>query len=245
MKLVREAIDFKSVFKPLSKEQILDELKKLSKKELSEKLFQQVWNNKSIKIVKLLIDSGADVNIKQDINKVTPLMLASSKSITKLLIASGANINDKDYRGWTPLMWASSQGFKNKVEILINAGADVNIKSIDDNSNALALLLDKSFSHSHSSFYMDKCKIIMKMLIDAGIDVNSKDKGDGTPLYTAIMVGDIEIIKILLDAGADVNIRNNQNESPLKVASVWWGNDPIKKLLYSYKNKKSNDRTIN
>ena len=60
---------------------------------------------------------------------------------------------------------------------------------------------------------------ITKQLINAGADVNAKDKLWGHPLsYRAIMHGRIEILKELIKAGADVNAKDPCGYSLLFVA---------------------------
>jgi ankyrin repeat protein len=56
-----------------------------------------------IELAKLLIESGADVNVKGR-NGSTPLHISLfSTDLTKLLIESGADVNVTDYDGSTPL----------------------------------------------------------------------------------------------------------------------------------------------
>ena len=45
-------------------------------------------------------------------------------------IADGADVNAENQHGWTPLLFASANGHKEIVELLIGAGADVNAKVV-------------------------------------------------------------------------------------------------------------------
>ena len=61
-----------------------------------------------MEVCKLLIDKGADVNLK-GVNEDTPLVIACEKghlSICQLLIDKGANIDSSNLDGFTPLYWA-------------------------------------------------------------------------------------------------------------------------------------------
>ena len=89
-----------------------------------------------MEIVSYLADNGAKINGNNDDgHKMSPLHIAAMnpEEITleplKYLITKGANVNQKDETGNTPLFTA--YGFKNKVsvELLIKAGADINIKN--------------------------------------------------------------------------------------------------------------------
>ena len=78
--------------------------------------------------VKLLLDKGADVNMKTD-NGYTALIEASENGhieIVKLLLDKGADVNAKDNGGNTPLILASMCGRIEVVSMLLENGADVN-----------------------------------------------------------------------------------------------------------------------
>ena len=59
--------------------------------------------------------------------------------------------------------------------------------------------------------------------LDAGADVNAKDKNEWTPLHNAATQGHKEIVELLITAGADVNA-NSDNGTPLDTAIR--GNQP-------------------
>ena len=48
---------------------------------------------------------------------------------------------------------------------------------------------------------------IVKMLIDAGADVNARDTDEWTPLHFAARYASSDVVKMLIEAGADVNAR--------------------------------------
>lgn len=87
-----------------------------------------------IKIVKMLIGNGADVNAKDTVQCWTPLHFAVREGhfdIVKLLLESGAVIDAQDAFGNTPLIEAvmSFKGDPQIIEILLAYGADKNIKN--------------------------------------------------------------------------------------------------------------------
>ena len=92
----------------------------------------------NIAVVKQLISTGADVNVK-DAGGQTALHWAieyGHTEIAELLIAKGADVNARNYGEWTPLHTAAdrSQGtaanisHKEIIELLIAKGANVNAK---------------------------------------------------------------------------------------------------------------------
>jgi ankyrin repeat protein len=96
------------------------------------------------KLVKLLIEFGADVNV-QDIHQWTPLIHAvasESPELVQLLIKSNANVNAKNKNGNTALMFAVTRKSPELVQLLINNEADINAKN-NLGEAALDLAFDK------------------------------------------------------------------------------------------------------
>ncbi len=68
---------------------------------------------------------------------------------------------------------------------------------------------------------------IMRMLLEAGADINAHDPSDWTPAYHAAAQNDVEVLKVLVDAGADLSIRTRIDDyaTPLEEAEML-GNSP-------------------
>ena len=89
------------------------------------------WNNSTIKIAKLLISKGADVNAK-NIYSDTPLHFASRINyleLAKLLISKGADVNAKNNWDEIPLYFASKNNNIDLAKLLLDNRADVNNKN--------------------------------------------------------------------------------------------------------------------
>jgi len=56
---------------------------------------------------------------------------------------------------------------------------------------------------------------VVKLLIEAGADVNNKDKYGDTPLIYSSILGYLDITKILIEAKADINAKNNYGNTAL------------------------------
>lgn len=84
-------------------------------------------NNVMIEIVKLLLQHGADVTIK-DARGETPLHNAASK-IAKLLLQHGADVNDQDIEGNTALHQAVQRGYTEEAKVLLQHGANTKIQN--------------------------------------------------------------------------------------------------------------------
>jgi ankyrin repeat protein len=164
-------------------------------------------------IVRLLIDSGADVNATK-IDGYTALMAASSHGYTEivqLLIAAGANVNASEnitgrelrinnecikIDGYTALMIATSHGYTEIVKLLIDAGANVNARGDIEGNTALIIAAK-----------LQNLEII-KLLVNNRADINFKvqDYVGKTIFDHALDIGNSEIIEFLLLSGADDNL---------------------------------------
>ena len=108
-------------------------------------------------------------------------------------LAAGTHVNAKESRGWTPLLRAAREGYKEIVELLIANGADVNAKT----GNA-------GWTPLHWAAY-EGYKEIVELLIASGADVNAKvesgPKQGLTPLDAANGTNHTEIADLLRKHG--------------------------------------------
>lgn len=189
-----------------------------------------------LSIVKLLIDKGANVNIK-DKYGCTPLHCVSKISLAKYLVENGADIHAKNNDGETPLHTAFNFLI---VEYLIEKGADVNIPNkngytplyfarnliiarhlIEHGANIRAVTKDgKSVLHgiikAHSDFNIsfDEMSDLINFLIKKGIDVNATDQNGNTPLHLSGEENNEYAAIILLANGASISATNIENKKP-------------------------------
>jgi hypothetical protein len=134
------------------------------------------------------------------------------------LLDSGVDINDyvNDY-GMTALLLASMYEHIDIVRLLLEKGADVNIK--DENGyNALMWASVRGYTD------------IVRLLLENGADINLQNENGYTALMLASVSGITEIVRLLLEKGADVNIRDEYGNATLSLA-LYHGYTDIVDLL--------------
>ena len=121
--------NLQNILIPKSEEDIINDLKKLNKKELNNSILSAIYSD-NINIVKLILTYSKPDSTYQDNDGWTVLFSACVKSsieIIKLLLNYGFDINTKTYQGNTILMLIKSNEDlcqnKELIEFLINNGA--------------------------------------------------------------------------------------------------------------------------
>ena len=157
--------------------------------------------------IETLLELGADVDFVY--KDCCPLILAiqnGSVEAVKLLLKFNANVNiTTDFSGMTPIHWASVEENIEIIELLINAGANVNQKDLDGETPLLSC--HRVF---HSSAETVEC------LLKHGADPNIH--GDISPLQRFVLNNDIASVKLLIEAGANLKHRNKRGYTALMYA---------------------------
>lgn len=161
-------------------------------------------------LVKLLLDAGATVNVKNNYD-ATPLHLAvesENVDVCKLLINAYADINAENKYKDTPLIHAVY--YENEVitKLLLDAGVDPNDSKKFDRTSMVVSENNQYFTPLHLAATGTNSNIL-KLLINAGANLNAQDYYGNTPLHKAVEAKNFELLKILIDAGANVNKINN------------------------------------
>ena len=102
---------------------------------------------------------------------------------------------------------AAGYGNLPALRALLESGEDVNKKEPKLGRTAL-----------HFAAYFD-IPVTLKILIEAGADMNTQDREGITPLYLAAQEGNPMIVMELIKAGADVNLARPNGATPLHMAA--------------------------
>jgi ankyrin repeat protein len=153
--------------------------------------------NNHLEIAGLLIAAGADVNMK-DNTLQSAYLISTIEGYTELLtktLKAGADVHSTDSDNGTGLIRASDRGHVEIIRELLKTDIRVNhINRIGWTALLEAIILgDGGKRHTE----------VVRLLVDAGADVNLPDKDGVTPLAHAKNRKYYDIIKILENAGEE------------------------------------------
>jgi ankyrin repeat protein len=134
-----------------------------------------------------------DKTTRKSTQSLMAAVQAGNAELTEQLIAQGAQVNtsDREFQ-YSPLSWAAERGSKKIAQLLIDAGANIEVRDWMSQTP-----LWSAVSGNHTS--------VARLLIKAGADVNVVDDSGDTLLQHAVWCESTRSIRLLLEAGADVN----------------------------------------
>lgn len=175
----------------------------------------------NIEGVSILINAGASMDNREDY--LHTAIRRGDLNIVKLLINKGIDINqlpkekgnNEDYKGKSALAYSITQKNKDIVKLLLLNNADL---TIDKEPILYTALIYYEYQ-------------IVKLLLDAGADIDIRDGWGNTPLTKACEKGYIDAVKLLIEYGADVNYADKKGKKPLYYAINISKKNEIIKLL--------------
>lgn len=196
----------------------------------------------NVEIVELLLKAGANPNLSSIESPLHLAVVRQNSAVVGMLIDHGANPNIKDKEGNTPLYRAlyhnSEIGNDIAHQLLKIKDINVNIQNnilktsalhlaiMNGNIDVVNQLIKKADLNVQDAMgdtpLLTSIKFaktsIAKMLIDGGANLEMATPYKMSPLHTAVIRGNREIISYLIAGGANPNSLNGKHETPLMMA---------------------------
>jgi hypothetical protein len=135
-----------------------------------------------------------------------------TSSVKRLLSIRNINVNVKDVSGATPLHEAARNGHIEISRLLLQNGAEVNVKSNDGNGGQTPL------HYAASQGHVD----ILHLLVENGADLEAQDNNGWRALHCAAIRGYLPIIQELISRyHVDINARDNDGTTALRRARMY------------------------
>ena len=194
--------------------------------------------------VQMLVEAGADVRAT-DTEGYTCLIFAAydghTDTVRYLVSLPEVDLNHQDNRNFTALHDAVEEKHADVVEVLIDAGADIETKNVDGRSplhlasvsgplTTVKMLVEAGADVRATDDYGDTCLIsatynghtdtVRYLVCLPEVDLNHQGSGNHTALHVAASRKHSEVVQVLIDAGADIETKNVDGNSPLLLASI-------------------------
>jgi len=164
------------------------------------------------KVLLLLLNSGAQADVKVTPSGTTALMYAAMVGRTetmKLLLNGGAFVNEQDIMNRTALHFAARRGELEAIHLLLNNGADVNV-----NSGIYGCPLHSAATGGNPA--------AVSLLLQNGADINQEGGEFGYALQNAAAFGRLEVARFLVETGANVNAQGGAFGDALQATCSGW-----------------------
>ena len=155
---------------------------------ISDDAFRMAAYEGKLETVRKAIESGTDVNAVDSVKSLTALHMAAyngHSEIVKFLLEHDATVDCRDNEGKTPLIHACTGPFAKTVEILLDAGAQLN-----------ATESTESFTPLMMAAGLGQIEVV-KVLLARNADKSILDQDNDLAIDHARNSGHTEIVKLL------------------------------------------------
>ena len=197
-----------------------------------------------IEIIQILLNHGVDVNDQLNEKRKTPLMIATvtgNLEIVKLLVNHGASVEKVNYRGLQAheiaekeyqmeihayLVEKYAEKYAQRPNITTTIDGTLKTECSSTTSEAKDQQIEKkkqpfSGKAEGEKNLLDMCtkdwgfEDLIKFNVEAGADINCKNKDELTPALIAVRKGYFKYIPWLIKYGADMNCQDEKGLTPL------------------------------
>ena len=138
----------------------------------------------------------------------------------RALLAEGARVNAPRGDGMTALHWAAVHGNGEVVQMLLDAGADIEVATRLGAHRPLHV----AGREGHGE--------VVHMLLVAGADAGARTETGATPLHFAAAAGSVRAVQTLIDHGSPVNAAEPQwGQTPILFAAARGRTEAVRALL--------------
>ncbi|KAF3063839.1 Serine/threonine-protein phosphatase 6 regulatory ankyrin repeat subunit B [Daldinia childiae] len=166
----------------------------------------------SVEVISLLLNKSSKPEINMVTRNGTALQVACcrhSSEMVELLLKHGANPNQEMGKfSWVdhPLIQAVNQGFAEIVRMLLEAGANVDARTTNDNTPLHYALYSSKIESN------DAC---LRTLLEFSPELDFQDRQGDTALNCLVKTTPVLSVRLLLNAGADPEIPNDEDLTPI------------------------------
>ena len=186
---------------------------------------QNAARQKKDKLIKDLVQLGADPNLADSESGMTPLVAAVMRDhvpSVKALLENGADIEEPGPQGYRPLALAIAEARYEAAKTLMEAGADVSVASGKDGLTPLMMIAAQTGPAEGAMFLPGSTRPtdIAKGLVERKANVDAQSNVGMTALMVAAAHNSPPMIGLLIDAGADPDIKNKSGQTARDVAEL-------------------------
>ena len=179
-------------------------------------------------VTRVLVERHADINARDSKGRTPlhPTMPGGSGTfddryfdVVQYLLEHGADVDAQaNIDHSTPLHLASYWGGVKVAQLLLDHGANINVRDEKGRTQLHRTLINMEYEFEDYNF--DD----MQFLLDHGADVDALDDDHSTPLHIVSQFGNAKAASLLLEHHPNIHVRNMDNQTPLHIISSRSGN---------------------